>query len=237
VRVVRPTAPLIVLPFAVTVKGAPSACRLLRNRRPLTVTTLGKIIGTYQVGRAFLLDSDETLIKCGLSSDLARQPSCRPGRERCPRCASASASVRCAAELSRIGSRRRLRRRGPASAPGPALEGPPSARRATHRRNPETKVLNGQPAGAAASRLHRLPVVQVAATAPMAALPACRTHCTRRPALSDHRRYLTLPRTWGCRLGSASIGSAAPRSGPPCCPRGTRHRFNETRVRHPALRF
>jgi hypothetical protein len=57
VRVTRQTVPTILSPRKPTVKGAPTARRLLRNRGPLTVIFHGKPIGTYQVGRGRVADA------------------------------------------------------------------------------------------------------------------------------------------------------------------------------------
>jgi hypothetical protein len=55
VRVARPTVPKILLPFKITVKGAPSG-RVYDGAQtapPLTLIFHGKPIGTYQVERGF----------------------------------------------------------------------------------------------------------------------------------------------------------------------------------------
>jgi hypothetical protein len=55
VRVARPTVPTILLPFKITVKGAPFGASVLRTADLCAVTLPGKPIGTYQVGRGSLV--------------------------------------------------------------------------------------------------------------------------------------------------------------------------------------
>ena len=58
-RVICPTVPTILLPFKITVKGAPSGrvCDGAQTAPPLTLIFYGKPIGTYQVGRERALSS------------------------------------------------------------------------------------------------------------------------------------------------------------------------------------
>jgi hypothetical protein len=97
--------------------------------------------------------------------------------------------VHCAAELCLIWIKAAPLRStaGPASAPGSALGDPLGARRATHRRDPQTKVAQRATTGCSDEPVFPgLPVVQVAATASMAALPGCHTRRARPPGPGDH---------------------------------------------------